>query len=504
MGVPAVFKPKVTNAGKAAAIDASNAGLTLRLTHVSFGVGQYDPTGLETALFNEVKRVPVTGAMRPRPNQLRVAGVWAAQEDESEIGEVGFWAGGVLFAVWSRAIGGPIGFKTLGVDFVSFYDLVFDEVPAGSIEIVINTDVSEALSALLVHEVADDAHTQYLLRAQFVDAHSLMTAQVVAGTANQIAITLPAETVFTEYKVGQQVVFVANSTNTGATTASVNAVGARSVRKNGSVPLSPGDIIAGAVYTLFFDGLAWQLSGGVGGGQIMTRTPFTATAGQTAFTASYVPGAIFIVQDGVLLDNNKYVANNGTSFTLNAGATAGQLIELISFKPFSVADTYTKAEADMRFLPAAQAKVLAPPGEVAFFAMEVAPSGWIKANGALISRTTYSDLFLAIGTRFGAGDGATTFRLPDLRGEFVRGWDDGRNVDTGRALGSTQADEFKSHSHLDPTGNTGGITQTNPYEVTPPGNRLPDYDYVGSAPTSNTGGAETRPRNIALLACIKI
>jgi microcystin-dependent protein len=301
--------------------------------------------------------------------------------------------------------------------------------------------------------------------------------------------------------VGQQVVFVANSTNTGATTASVNAVGARSVRKNGSIPLSPGDIIAGAVYTLFFDGLAWQLSGGVGGGQIMTRTPFTATAGQTAFTASYVPGAIFIVQNGVLLDSNKYVATNGTSFTLNAGATAGQLIELISFKPFSVADTYTKAEADMRFLPVAQAKVLAPSGEVAYFAMEAAPSGWIKANGAVINRTTYADLFLAIGTRFGAGDGATTFRLPDLRGEFVRGWDDGRNVDAGRALGSTQAATTVQNS-LEASFGTTSIPMTNVDATSDgPSGAVGQVSFTGTSPRTINS---MRPRNVALLACIKI
>ena len=63
------------------------------------------------------------------------------------------------------------------------------------------------------------------------------------------------------------------------------------------------------------------------------------------------------------------------------------------------------------------------------------PTGWLKCNGAAISRTAYAKLFAAIGTVFGAGDGFTTFNLPDLRGEFVRGWDDGRGVDGGRAFG---------------------------------------------------------------------
>ncbi|WP_256843203.1 tail fiber protein, partial [Rodentibacter rarus] len=74
-------------------------------------------------------------------------------------------------------------------------------------------------------------------------------------------------------------------------------------------------------------------------------------------------------------------------------------------------------------------------GEVAFFARANPPNGWLKANGAAVSRTTYSALFAAIGTTFGAGDGHSTFNLPDLRGEFIRGLDEGRRVDNGRRLG---------------------------------------------------------------------
>ncbi|WP_390895807.1 tail fiber protein [Neisseria elongata] len=69
------------------------------------------------------------------------------------------------------------------------------------------------------------------------------------------------------------------------------------------------------------------------------------------------------------------------------------------------------------------------------FAMQSAPTGWLKADGSAVSRTQYPVLFAAIGTTFGVGDGRTTFNLPDLRGEFVRGWGDSRGVDRGRAFG---------------------------------------------------------------------
>ena len=139
---------------------------------------------------------------------------------------------------------------------------------------------------------------------------------------------------------------------------------------------------------------------------------------------------------------------------------------------------------------------VAPAGAVLHFAMAAAPAGWLKANGALVSRATYAALFAAIGTVFGAGDGVTTFALPDLRGEFLRALDDGRGVDAARALGTAQAGAVQSHTH--------GYTM--------PGNVVGSSTYnsageqaVGSKSASNTGatgGAETRPRNVALLACI--
>lgn len=145
-------------------------------------------------------------------------------------------------------------------------------------------------------------------------------------------------------------------------------------------------------------------------------------------------------------------------------------------------------------------KLLASPaGEVTVFARATAPTGWLKANGALVSRTTYADLFAAIGTTFGAGDGSTTFALPDLRGEFLRGWDDGRGVDGGRSFGSAQADAFRSHSH-DFQSYAAWIDNPGAFIVNAGGSQA---SLTRLYATGSTGGAETRPRNVALLACIK-
>lgn len=152
-----------------------------------------------------------------------------------------------------------------------------------------------------------------------------------------------------------------------------------------------------------------------------------------------------------------------------------------------------------------------PPGTVVYIAGTTIPSGWIKANGALLSRITYSTLFGVIGTTFGAGDGSTTFALPDLRGEFLRGFDDGRGgIDAGRVLGSFQGDAFQGHTHR--------VT----YNASVSGSNVQWSGSVSGfadgglsmalvaryAETDGTNGVpriahETRPRNVALLAIIK-
>jgi len=144
-----------------------------------------------------------------------------------------------------------------------------------------------------------------------------------------------------------------------------------------------------------------------------------------------------------------------------------------------------------------------PAGAVDYFAMSSAPTGYLKANGAAISRSTYSALFTAIGTTFGSGDGSTTFNVPDLRGEFIRGWADGRAVDTGRTFGSAQGESFASHSHGTPNGLVGGDGSDRFYQMVDPDYGTIPSGLVQASGTGATGGTETRPRNIALLACIK-
>ena len=106
------------------------------------------------------------------------------------------------------------------------------------------------------------------------------------------------------------------------------------------------------------------------------------------------------------------------------------------------------------------ADVGAPAGSVMMFGGDKAPLGYLECAGQAVSRSTYSQLFAAIGTTFGNGNGSSTFNVPDLRGQFVRGWDHGRGVDQGRKLGSGQGDQNKQHNHT--ATSTSSTTATQP------------------------------------------
>jgi hypothetical protein len=181
-------------------------------------------------------------------------------------------------------------------------------------------------------------------------------------------------------------------------------------------------------------------------------------------------------------------------------------------------------------------------GSIQTFATESLVIGYLKCDGAKVSKSLYTKLFLRVGSVFteewtsgdiilvgdirkSISDGviyeATTtgttsgsdvtsdtgvnwiesdyFQVPDLRGEFIRFFDDGRGVDTARVFGSRQADEFKSHTHnqrFDPWPiSNGGSYDTGE-------GRFTSTTNSGDATTA-TGGIETRPRNVALSAFIK-
>ena len=157
-----------------------------------------------------------------------------------------------------------------------------------------------------------------------------------------------------------------------------------------------------------------------------------------------------------------------------------------------------------------------PASTIIYVAKNTAPTGYLKANGAAISRTTYADLFAAIGTTFGSGNGSTTFNVPDLRGEFIRAWDDARGVDSGRSFGSAQSSENLAHRHNTTIDGVASTSRSQQSQTNLTSYHTADGGYEGyyargtsssveatGSVSSTSGGSESRPRNIALLACIK-
>jgi microcystin-dependent protein len=119
------------------------------------------------------------------------------------------------------------------------------------------------------------------------------------------------------------------------------------------------------------------------------------------------------------------------------------------------------------------------------------PTVMILADGGTANRTDDARLFAKFGTTYGVGDGATTFGLPEWRGEFVRALDLGRGIDVGRAHGSHQAQSIQSHSHTLPVNDDSSTG--NGYVEDAQGSGTPR-----TASTGSTGDTETRPRNVAL------
>lgn len=120
------------------------------------------------------------------------------------------------------------------------------------------------------------------------------------------------------------------------------------------------------------------------------------------------------------------------------------------------------------------------PGQLAPLTLATPPDGWLLCDGAAVSRTTYRDLFDAVGTAFGSGDGTTTFNLPDLRGRTLIGLDD-----MGTAAGA--ANRVRD-AHADSRGGVGGA-ETHTLTV----DELPSHTHQQAANTLRalSGGSRT-------------
>lgn len=365
------------------------------------------------------------------------------------------------------------------------------------------------------------------------------TSAADSGAANAYAITLsPAPTAYGAF---QRFSFVAANACTGASTLNVNGLGAVAIKKYGSASaLVANDIKAGSVVVVEHDGTVFQLISAASREPVFADVAQTFAGAITLLKSLYQKkGAdIASANDMVLLGDGNY--NDVTGSIQVNGFTDGVQNETrkfhfddavplkhntapsVGFSKLWIpgGDYTTTANDEIEFTydgiywratgsalaagVALGAASSVPVGATIAWNTATPPAGYLEEDGSAVSRTTYAALFAVIGTTFGAGDGTTTFNLADKRGRFLRGWDHGAGTDpdaatrtdrgdgtTGNNVGTKQADQLKSHTHIY-YGIIGGTNYTSGTEAT-----------IGALNTGSTGGNETRPTNINVMYCIK-
>jgi microcystin-dependent protein len=149
-----------------------------------------------------------------------------------------------------------------------------------------------------------------------------------------------------------------------------------------------------------------------------------------------------------------------------------------------------------------------PTGTILTFASSTPSVGYLECDGSLLDVADYPELYAVISNTYGEENEGTDFYLPDLRGEFIRGWDNGRGIDSGRVFGSNQTHMILDHYH---NYHAYSVASSNPQTWITPTTPHSWFVYSTTYSTTNIStntpsdnkGAETRPRNITMLYVIK-
>lgn len=284
---------------------------------------------------------------------------------------------------------------------------------------------------------------------------------------------------------GMEFRLIAAETNTGAVTLNIDGIGAKSITKFGATALTAGDIPAGALVKVAYDGTRYQLIS-ASGGQTFSTDYLTSVSGTNTITAAATPTLVAYVtgQKFRLIPAN---TNTGAA-TINIDSVGAKNIFL---NGSAVVGYELKKNCPIELMyDGTQFHILSGAygghgmtAEVRAYsgAASTPPSGWLVCDGSAVSRTTYADLFGILSTTFGAGNGSTTFNIPDLRGRAVFGVDNmggsaanrvtnaGSGI-TGTTRGGTGGSEFlQTHNHTD-SGHTHGVTDAgHAHNITDPG-----------------------------------
>ena len=203
--------------------------------------------------------------------------------------------------------------------------------------------------------------------------------------------------------------------------------------------------------------------------------------------------------------NNLYIKNNYADADIQSPLWIDKATGEVNIKNLNVTSVKTVPPPGVSVPPGQPANRnsnVIPVGMIGTFPSLIIPDGWFLCDGAFKSKTTFPELFAFL--QYAYGGGADNFALPDYRELFMRGWGGNRGIDSdlNRAPGNRQEDEIRSHSHpLDkvlswPRGSRAAVTEQN-QEADPE-----DFNAY-STNTNSFGGSKTRPKNIAVVYCIK-
>ncbi|MDT3310693.1 phage tail protein [Pseudomonas sp. rhizo66] len=457
----------LTNAGIAYETACKAAGVPIKLTQISVGDGGgsvYNPAATATALKREVWRGPLNALFQDEKNPSWLLAEVTIPPDVGGwyVREAGLWTDtGVLYAIVKY----PESFKpvlaTSGSGKEFYIRSIFETSNASLVTLLIDDTVVKATRAWVMSYLAEELGKLDGKQSVRVAASSnivLSGAQQIDGVA----------------VIAGDRVLVANQTLAKDNGLWIVANGdwVRATDANTSAKVTPGLTVMVEEGTANGDSL-WHLT---------TNAPITL--GTTALTFKMLAGRTGIA------------AGTYKSLTVDeyGRATAGANPETLA--GFGIKDSYTKAEVEALI---AKASAL-PVGSIVAFPVNSPPPGFLELDNSVQSSALYPDLSAYLGGKFNKGnEGVGNFRLPETRGEFLRGWDHGRGSDVGRAVGSWQSDEVKAHAH------------TTVYELvtdlfaagTVTRNFVQDYGTSNNVQTNAAGGAETRPRNVAVMWCIK-
>ncbi|WP_246881721.1 MULTISPECIES: phage tail protein [unclassified Pseudomonas] len=469
----------LTNAGIAYETACKAAGTPIKLTQISVGDGGgsvYNPAATATALKREVWRGPLNALFQDERNPSWLLAEVTIPPDVGGwyVREAGLWTDtGILYAIVKY----PESFKPVlassgsGKEF--YIRSIFETSNASLVTLLIDDTVVKATRAWVMSYLAEELGKLDGKQSVRVAASSnivLNGAQQIDGVA----------------VIAGDRVLLANQTLAKDNGLWIVANGdwVRATDANTSAKVTPGLTVMVEEGTANGDSL-WHLT---------TNAPITL--GTTALTFKMLAGRTGIA------------AGTYKSLTVDeyGRATAGANPETLA--GFGIKDSYTKAEVEALI---AKASAL-PVGSIVAFPVDAPPPGFLELDNSVKSSATYPDLSAYLGGKFNKGDeGVGNFRLPEARGEFLRGWDHGRGVDAGRVVGSTQKGTVTTFDSNPNPNLTVEVVQAS--VAAAQADVFIATDYPGVARTYTTSGVVTssiladggvvRPRNIAVMWCIK-